>query len=168
MNRYHRVLALLLFFGLTFSVEAKKIKSRMPVAKQKGEIVSLKGTEEIRRGEVTSDGLSTNDIHFSGYDKKATSDKESFFVTNRTDRKLCGIDITILYQTTDGRLLHRRIEKINCEILPGETEKIDIPSWDSQKSFHYYLSPPPKRRISTPYVVQFETESIHLRYKNQD
>ena len=151
------------------SAMARKISTRIP-SKDTGDSqsVMIKGSQAISTDcQTCGDGYSLTDIGFSGYDKKATSDKESFFVTNRSDRTLTGFSLYIIYHSAaDTSLqLHRRWVHVSCEIPPGETQKVDISSWDKQKSFHYHLSPPSRRRQSTPYGVRFDPVTIYLRFK---
>lgn len=69
------------------------------------------------------------------------------------------------YLTLDSTQIHRAWREIDCDIEPGKTEKIDVKSWDTQKSFYYYLSDAPKYRRATPYTVIFDPVTIYLRRK---
>lgn len=125
----------------------------------------MKGSQAISSEcEDCCDGYTIKDVVFSGYDKKRSSEKESFFVTNRSDRTLTGFSLYIYYYTIDGRQLHKKYIRVNCLIAPGETEKTDIRSWDSQKSF-YYVKSETNPRKGTPYTVSFDPVTIYLRYK---
>ncbi len=152
---------------LPLSLEARKTRLKLPVEKrQTTETEMVKGSQAISTDcAACGDGYTLNNVNFSGYDKKASADKESFFVTNRSDRLLSGFSLYIVYLTPDSVQLHRRWVKINCSIPPGETGKVDIKSWDTQKSFYYHLSDPPRRRNATPYIVRFEPVTIYLRFK---
>lgn len=106
-----------------------------------------------------------SDIIFSGYDKKRTSDKESFFVTNTTDRVLTGFSLYINYVDRLGNQLHKQYIKKPCLIPPGETHKIDIRSWDTQHSFFYQKSETNPKK-GDPYTITFDPVTIYLQYPN--
>ncbi len=105
----------------------------------------------------------TSLLTFTGYDKKANSAYESFFITNgsQTDT-ICEIQLELEYLTTDGRSFHKRSATVKTELPPGQTRKADIKSWDTQKSFYYYKSQRPKSS-ATPFKVIFRITSLSLR-----
>lgn len=111
---------------------------------------------------VTVDTLSLNDVTFFGFDKPLSSTKESFFVTNHTDNEITGIELDIEYLTIDSLQLHRRTVNIDCSIPGKQTRKIDIPSWDKQKSFYFFQSAKPRKQ-ATPFMVIFHPKSFKIR-----
>ncbi len=108
-------------------------------------------------------GYNLEQVVFSGFEKKAESTKESFFITNNTDRPLIAVDIYIEYLTMDDRQLHKRYLSLTCDIPAGETRNADIKSWDTQKSFYYYKSGAPARRKASPFKIKITTVSYNLR-----
>lgn len=98
---------------------------------------------------------------FSGYDKTLTSATESFFITNRSGRRLLGAVLDIDYLDMSGRQLHRRTVEITCDIPDGETRKVDIPTFDRQHSFYYRLSQSPRRQAS-PFDVTIRILTLML------
>ena len=92
-------------------------------------------------------------IIFSGFDKPLDSTRETFFATNKTSRTILSITLRLQYTLTDGRHLHADTHTIPCEIPPGETMLLTIPSWDRQKSYYYASGNPPRRRIATPFLA---------------
>ena len=96
-------------------------------------------------------------IVFSGYEKTLRATKESFFVNNRTDSLIDRLIIAITYKDMTGRELDRRTAEIDIILDPGTTRRIDIPAWDKQKVFYYYLSPAPRSGHATPYKVSIST-----------
>lgn len=164
MNRFIIVLFTILAF---IPADARKIKTKLPVTKTDTRLERMKQGSFAITAESEKEGTSykISDIRFSGYDKKASADKETFFVTNTTDRTLRGFSLYIIYTTVSGRQLHRRYENVECVAAPGETVKIDIRSWDSQKSFYYEKSDAPRgSRRATPYTVAFEPVTVYLAY----
>lgn len=98
-------------------------------------------------------------LTFMAYDKKASSDKETFFVDNGSPTSLTSLEIEISYFNSSGKLIHRRTVELS-DIFPAkETRKVDIPSWDKQKSFHYVNSVP-STKGSSAYSVRFKVLSF--------
>lgn len=166
-------LLLLSMTGFVFSVEGKRIKTKLKVQTEKATVTSRKknyndsttregeawkkisgdkGTS-IRVGEDSVFLFRPETIIFAGYDKQATSSRETFHIINNSPFTLRKIEITIIYKDMQGRMLHKRNATFSCYILSGETRKTDIKTWDNQNSFYYYLSNPP-RRVATPYQVE--------------
>lgn len=83
---------------------------------------------------------------FSGFDKRLNNSKESFFIINPSQSDIEGAVLILTYHTPDGRMLHRRYAVIKAHIPAGETRSIDIPSWDTQRSFYYQKSETEPRR----------------------
>lgn len=109
-----------------------------------------------------NNGYQLDSLSFSGFEKPGASSTESFFITNHTDRTMTAIALYIEYLTPDGRQLHKRYLKLDCNIPAGETRKADIKSWDSQKAFHYEKSAP--TRTSSSFTVKFDPVAFWLRF----
>lgn len=109
-----------------------------------------------------NNGYRIDSISFTGFDKPGSSAIESFFITNHTDRTMTGVALYIEYLNPDGRQLHKKYLKLDCNIPAGETRKVDIKSWDTQKSFHYEKSAP--SRTSSPFYVKFDPVAFWLRF----
>lgn len=96
---------------------------------------------------------------FTGFDKRLNNSKESFFIINPSKSDIVGATICLTYHTPDGRMLHRRYATINTLIPAGETRKVYLPSWDTQRSFYYLKSETDPRRgnpfdiVLTPLVI---------------
>ena len=100
-------------------------------------------------GTVSSDSV----LDIVGYDKPLRSRKESLFITNRSDRHLEKAELSLNYRDMEGRQLHQVTRWVNCDIPAGETRQVTFPSWDTQLSFYYHLSRPPRTASVTPYDV---------------
>lgn len=171
-------LAVMFAFGLAATSwvdsDAKKIRQSLKIekdkksAKGKGKEAQTKSMEEEFEGikvnvlkgdepESGNDGLvfSPEKVSFSGYDKQATSTIESFLVTNNSQYDISAVKVRIYYKDMKGRMLHSRDISKKCHVKKGETRKLDVSTWDKQKSYYYYLSNEP-RRVSTPYQVDME------------
>lgn len=92
-------------------------------------------------------------ISRSGYDKPLHSRVETIFITNRLDRPLTHLSLSIIYRDMQGRQLHRATRQLDCNIPPGETRMLTFSSWDRQMSFYYHRSRPPKRSPGTPFDI---------------
>lgn len=162
-------ISLLMVSGLCCSSDAKKVTSKLSAPKEE---TQKKTTKNDKSGSslqpdivLTPDSAEFADIakkvNFLAYDKKASSAKETFFVDNNSSDDIICLDIEISYYTNSGKLIHKREETLT-EIFPsGESRKVDIASWDTQKSFHYHKSTPSKKG-STPYSVKIRVLRIGL------
>ena len=89
-------------------------------------------------------------VRLSGYDKPLGSRVESLFVSNRLDRDIIALEITLTYRDLQGRTLHEA------------TRRIQFPSWDTQNSFYYRHSRRPRTANVTPYDVTCTVRSCIL------
>lgn len=104
---------------------------------------------------IAVDSLS---VRLSGYDKPNAATTETFFCTNLLPDSLTlsGVVVTFEYLDMAGRQLHQETHTIRCDIPPGATRRLSVPSWDRNHAFHYFRSPAPLRRQSTRYKVRSE------------
>lgn len=143
--------------------EARRISTRTKaktsgnVNRKKGKSSHLKSTTESETVCIvctdSAQGDLINMIRFAGFDKKAQSRKESFFICNSSGHTLRGVEINLTYTTLDGRELHSREKKIECEVPPGTSRNVTVPTWDTQNSFYYYRSQAPRKGVYTPFEV---------------
>lgn len=95
----------------------------------------------------------SDSIRFAGFDKNINSSKESFLIINNSEVTVNEVFVKLTYNDIDGGMLHSRKYNIKCKIPPGETRLADIPSWDCQHTYYYYLSNPPKK-VAVPFKVE--------------
>lgn len=100
-----------------------------------------------------------NQITFCGYEKTVNSTKETIFISNPTDSTIHKVSFTITYLDDGQRILHRRSLSQAVTIPPLETRRIDIPSWDRQKTYYYIKGPRP-RKSATPYDISITPDTI--------
>lgn len=163
-----------IFFAFMFSParsEARKIKTKLPTknttTQSNEDKLSNQDTKShndftIEKKDSDDDFEGIKDkIRFYGFDKTLTSAKESFFVTNGLDNKLSGITIEITYFDMQHRQLHQTNQKLSCEIPPGETRRLDIKSWDTQKAFYFHQSAQPRRQ-ATPFDVTIKLKEAEF------
>ena len=138
---------------MPLSMEARKQRLRLKATSEKSnEEKSIKDTNSLLMDSLAN--VYSDSIRFSGFDKIASSKKESVFVSNNSLLLL-----TISYHDLEGRQLHSQTVKINTDLPAGETRKIDFPSFDTQGAFYYYKSNAPRRR-ATPFKVKIQLSGI--------
>lgn len=157
-------------------MEAKKVKYTFKVASKKAKDKTKSGRQETEgKGLTVAAGCDTvfwdgNDrevrfvsdsVSFAGYDKDATATREAFLLVNRSDATVTEYTVTIVYNDMKGRMLNSRELTRECNVPPKETRLLEIPTWDRQKSYYYYLSNEP-RRVATPYQVEFIPRSFRI------
>lgn len=100
-------------------------------------------------------------VCLSGYQKVMQARQETMFATNlaSTDTLVEELRLCIEYRDSQARQLHRRHLRLRADVPPGQTRKIDFPSWDRQNMFYYKGSPRP-RRPSVPYDVHMVIDTI--------
>ncbi len=116
-------------------------------------------TETASLDTLTDDSLTSN-IILSGFDKPLRSTNETLFVRNMTGTDISGLVIELEYSDSKGRQLHKRTVTKACDIPAGETRQICFRSWDRQQSFHYRLSPRPRRADGTPFDVTCTVKAV--------
>lgn len=152
----NHIVRILLTVGLAFTTSIAVSAQRTTRSKLRPLGVEQHKTSDYAFDTVFVASDSAN-IVFSGYEKTLRATKESFFVTNRTDSLIDRLIIAITYKDMAGRELDRRPAQIDITIEPSATRRIDIPAWDKQKVFYYYLSPAPRSGRATPYKVAIST-----------
>ncbi len=103
-------------------------------------------------------------VRFSGYEKPNAALRETFLVTNLDSLEINGVAVELEYLDMENRQLHCVTHSLITTIPAGQTRMLSVPTWDRNHSFHYFRSPAPKRRQSTPYKVKSRT-LYALRYK---
>lgn len=103
----------------------------------RGKLKVAKAEVEFKYDE-TAEALPPDSLAVEGYDKALRSMQESARVTNRYSRPLDFIVLNIVYRTVDdGKMLHARRVKVNCDIPPGETRQLEWRAWDRQQRYYY-------------------------------
>ncbi len=105
--------------------------------------------------------VSFRSISFSGFDKPAASDKETFLILNHNPLPLTGLKIQISYFTASGELLHRRLIDVSIDVPPGERRLAEVKSFDTQHSYIYRESIA-SRRPAVPFTVRMKIVSARF------
>lgn len=127
-------LVIFVLICLTWSVQGKRLVKSLPSPKDSKHFA---GSVTIRVDDSSDEDYSLSDVSFAGYDKPATSTKETIFITNGTDRTLRAVNVSIDYLDANGRQLHSRTVTLEVEIPGGQTRMATFKSWDTQGSFRY-------------------------------
>ena len=99
-------------------------------------------------------------VSMHGYSKRKSDAHESFILRNETHNyRISRVVLTIVYTTQEGSELHRRDEVVECDLLPGRSQMVSIPSFDKNKNYYYY-SMPPRSASGIPYRIKYNV----LRY----
>lgn len=108
----------------------------------------------------------TTQLSFSGYEKSLSSNHETIFITNHTDSTITQLIFTINYLDTSNRQIHSRHINTNqlrkntlLPLPPHATQRIDLPSWDKQKSY-YYINGKHPRSSATPYTITIHPDTL--------
>lgn len=144
---------------------ARKIRTKHTLSKRAAVDTSIQNDTDSLLV-LTNDSVSFAEsilpaIRFYGFDKTAGSIYESFFISNGLDSDIEEVEVDITYKDMKGRQLHRRIVSIDCDIPAHETHRVDIKSWDTQKSFYFHQSAKPRRQ-ATPFDVSISLTSVSL------
>lgn len=153
-----------------FEAGARKIRTKLPTKYTTVEVEKDVFKDSIGQSQFIT--IEENDstcnfdeikekIRFYGFDKTVTSPKESFFISNRLDKQATAFEIEITYFDMQHRQLHQRLVQVECEIPPGETRRVDVKSWDTQKAFYFHQSAAPRRQ-ATPFDVRLSLKSLTL------
>lgn len=103
-------------------------------------------------------------VVLTGYDKPLASAREALFVTNRLASPLVRVYLTITYLDERRRTLHARSVAVTADVPPGETRRIEFPTWDTQHTFYYRHGRVPSAQRVTPYDVSCTVDSLIIHH----
>lgn len=158
------LLPLLLMLAAALPCVAQRCNTLTPLARAREQkcITDRVGAAAEPFDTVDASALSPFPLQFAGYDKTLRANRETLFITNGSQTAaVAGVFFTIEYLDTQGRQLHRRRVQRHVDLPPGETRRIDIPSWDRQCSFYYRRSTRP-RTSAIPYDVRITPDTLLL------
>lgn len=109
---------------------------------------------------VTAEEGRRQAVRLFGYEKTVNATRETVFVENLTGQPVTAVSFTIRYLDADGRMIHQRtVSRHRVNIPAGEIRRIDIRSWDTQRT-HYYVGGPRPRRNAKPFDVTLTADSV--------
>lgn len=145
INKY--TTALLLVAAAFLTLHAKTDTTRKHLS-------SKSQIEQIERIGHTDNGVYSDSIILSGYNKTLTDRDETFYVTNRTPFDISRLIVRFTYSDANGEMLHEEEYDIVCQIPAGTTRQLSVRSWDKQHTHYYYKSRKPKRS-AIPYHIKY-------------
>ena len=78
-----------------------------------------------------------------GYAKRVSDARETFVLRNETRcYHISRVMVKIVYSTQDGKPFHTREELVECDLMPGSSRVVTLKSFDTAKTYYYYLNPP--------------------------
>lgn len=153
-----RFLIIIIAAAIALIGEAQNLSRRVPPAPRAAKVPeaapAIAPSDTLRGAECDS-------VVVAGFDKPLRAVRETMFVSNHTHRPIDGICLEITYSDTRGRMLHKAVHNISCDIPPGETRRVEVRSFDRVGLFHYRLSPVPNRATqATPFDVAVTIKHI--------
>ncbi len=100
-------------------------------------------------------------VRFCGYEKTLRTSRETIFIENLCDSTISSISFTINYLDSDKRQIHQRKIRHKTDIPPRQARRIDIKSWDTQKSYYYIHGDKP-RKSATPYDITIFPDTLFI------
>lgn len=155
----------LFLLGFPLEMDGRKVKTSYKIEKENKDKKHSKdaSTSFMAEGvELEADYEGLKGISFVGYDKEVNSNQESFIIVNDSKMNLTGYHVRIDYLDMRDRMLHSREVKRTCVVPAGESRKVDISAWDTQKTYYYYLGNEPKK-VATPFKVVFHPKSFWVK-----
>jgi hypothetical protein len=162
MNRISQKIILLAIAALTFSA----MFADRVVTTRKNLKVNVATSANLSPADATADSLiaPTNAVRFCGYEKTLSATRETIFIENLTDSIIQQIAFTINYLDSSNRQIHSRKVKRDIKIPAQQTRRLDIPSWDTQKSYYYIHGKRP-RKSATPYNISISADTLIINAK---
>ncbi len=100
------------------------------------------------------DDFCENAVTMRGYSKSVGAGKETFMLTNNTNRWFSLVEFTFRYTDMDGVQVHERTEKIPCDLPPYSSRQLSIKSFDEGKKFYYYKNKPRKDAVAYKVAIK--------------
>mgnify|MGYP006873120624 FL=1 len=110
-------------------------------------------------------GIDPDAVTLKGFNKRASDNKESFFITNNTSHRMSAVRLLLRYSTMSGEMLTQRAVNVPVSLKPGETKLVSIKSFDIQRLFYFYAGPKPRKQ-ATPFQVAFRLTGYDIPVGN--
>lgn len=155
--------------GISLQGEARKVVTKRPKVKRSEVQVDtaqyVVGSFMVASAcKTCNNGYTISQVKLYSFDKASSSDWETFFVENNTDRVMTGLSVYIIYKSMDGKQFHKRFVAFDNLYIPaGETRQVSTRSFDKQHSFYYYESSA-GRSGARPFKVAIDPVAVYLRY----
>ena len=101
-------------------------------------------------------------IEMLGFEKILSSKTESLMIKNNTPELVTRVHLRLAYKTPQNEMLDYREVVLDGEILPGMTKKFSFDSFDTNRQYYYYTTPPTGKAVESAYP--FKVTATLLRY----
>ena len=166
---YYKVLCIvagLFFIGIpvvarriTVKVDKKALDEQVKVQ------LSANNTDDMQPDVDLTGEKAEMALRLYGYDKPHNASKESVFASNRlTSDTIDAVRFEVDYYTPDNVKLHTRTVQLQVVIPPGESRRLQYPSWDATRTFYYYRTPPRRKEGLSPYKVSMTPQLISVKH----
>ncbi len=95
-------------------------------------------------------------LDIMAYEKSLDSKVETFLVRNNTLYTVTGVELKLVYKTTNNLMIHHRTVEIEERLRPNSTKLVQIESFDQNKRYFYYKTGLEKGDNGYPFVVNPE------------
>ena len=99
-------------------------------------------------------------LSIHSFAKRAGDYREQFTATNHSSMHITGMQLLLRYYAPDGSVIAERTVEVKCDILPGHSQQLKIPSFDRNRAYHYAYGSRPRLTGTTPFDVAYRL----LRY----
>lgn len=104
-------------------------------------------------------GFSSRSLTFSGFKKRAGDVRESFLVKNLSKYHITQIKLLMRYTDMGGRVIHERTVVVPCDVMPSQTHRVTVHSFDQERRYYYRYGGKPRLK-----AVPFDVAVRLLRY----
>ena len=157
------LLVLLMMLLCISTIDARTRTTRKNLQSLEVPVVALESNDGLLPDSLVD--IDPNAVTLTGYSKRASDSKESFFITNNTTHRMSAVRLLLRYTTMNGEMLTQRAVTVTVSLKPGETKLVSIKSFDIQRLFYYYAGPQP-RKSATPFQVAFRLTGYDIPVGN--
>ncbi len=162
-NKYILTLPLLLILAYAATMDARTRTTRKNLNTTEIPVMLLEASDGLLPDSLA--GIDPDAVTLKGFNKRASDNKESFFITNNTSHRMSAVRLLLRYSTMSGEMLTQRAVNVPVSLKPGETKLVSIKSFDIQRLFYFYAGPKPRKQ-ATPFQVAFRLTGYDIPVGN--
>ena len=157
------LLTLVLATIIAGTVDARTRTTRKNLRSLEVPVATLETTDGAVPDSLTT--VNPDAVSLKGYSKRASDSKESFFITNNTSHRMSAVRLLLRYTTMNGEPLTERTVTVPVSLKPGETQLVEVKSFDVQRLFYFYAGPQPRKQ-ATPFKVAYRLTGYDIPVGN--
>ena len=157
------LLTLVLATIIAGNVDARTRTTRKNLRSLEVPVATLETTDGTVPDSLTT--INPDAVSLKGYSKRASDSKESFFITNNTSHRMSAVRLLLRYTTMNGEPLTERTVTVPVSLKPGETQLVEVKSFDVQRLFYFYAGPQPRKQ-ATPFKVAYRLTGYDIPVGN--